>query len=242
MLHTKSNSTLHRLPLVLALGLAVGLLACDEGPVEPAASKVTTAAGVASDAETSSFEARGREDGAVTVPIKIEFDEGSHIVVPFGDPRIPADTPTEDCPVGEANPDLGLPAGFPNGGGVVIIQGTGTASHLGRFEVTQTRCAAQFFPATNPPFVNFDGRGQFTAADGSQLLTEVDYLLTPFTPPSVPRLSREIVGGTGRFAGVAGQLSLVEQAEVTCNDPFCLEGTFVGGASAGELTLPRPGR
>lgn len=240
----KSTSGIRFRKLSLALALTVGLLACDEGPVGPTASDTSLAADAASDAGTSSLEARGRDDGSVIVPIKIEFDQGSHVVVPFGDPRIPAGTPTADCPTGEANPDLGLPAGFPNGGGVVVVEGTGTASHGGRFRSIQTRCAAQFFPATNPPFVNFDGRGQFTAADGSQLFSEVDYLVTPFTPPSVPRLGADIVGGTGRFAGATGQLSLVEEAEVTCTDatPFCLAGTFVGGTIEGELILPRPGR
>lgn len=241
---TTPNLKFRKLALAVALGLTVGLLACDEGPVEPAAPGSSMAADAASDAETSSLEARGRDDGAVTVPIKIEFDGGSFVVVPLGDPRIPADTPTGDCPVGEGNPDLGLPAGFPNGGGVVVIEGTGTASHIGRFDVVQTRCAAQFFPATDPPFVNFDDRTRLTAADGSRLFSETDYLPTPFTPPSVPRPGAEIVGGTGRFAGAAGHLSLAEETEVTCTDatPFCLAGTFVGGAVEGELTLPRPGR
>ncbi|MFW6084139.1 MAG: hypothetical protein ACODAA_02900 [Gemmatimonadota bacterium] len=238
-----SNLSFRQSPLVLALALAVGLVACDEGPVEPEASDTSIAADAASDAETSPLEARGRNGRAVTVPIEVQLDVGSHVVVPFGDSRIPVGTPVEDCPVGEANSDLDLPAGFPNGGGVVIIEGTGTASHLGRFEVTITRCAAQFFPPTDPPFVNFDSRTRFTAADGSRLLTEVDYVMTPFTPPTVPRLPLSIMGGTGRFAGATGHLLPFEEVEVTCTEPtFCLAGTFVGGTSEGELTLPRSGR
>ncbi len=243
----KSTSSFpaRKLPLVFALGLTVGLLACDRGPVEPAASDTSIAADAASDAESAPLEAHGRDDGAVTVPMKIQFRSGSFVVVPSGDPRIPAGTTTDDCPVGEANPELGLPAGFPNGGGVVVFHGTGEATHLGRFEIVQTQCAIQFFPATDPPFVNLDLWSRITGADGSEMFTRGPYATVgSFTPPSVPRPIFDIVGGTGRFEGATGWVPQSVGGEATCTDAsgFCLEGTFTGGTTEGELTLPRPGR
>lgn len=217
----------HTIPSALAL--VVGLVfvgACDEGPAAP----------------DPGFSVLGQDGETVTVPIKIQFREGSFVVVPFGDARIPAGTPTDDCPVGEADPELGIPAGFPNGGGVVVIEGTGEATHLGRFEVIQTQCAVQFFPATDPPFVNFDLRSTLTGADGDQIFVHGPFASTPFTPPAVPRQTFEIVGGTGRFEGASGWTPESAGGEVTCTDdtPFCLEGTFTGGVTEGEITIPRP--
>ena len=97
--------------LVLITGLFT-LEACDETPAAP---------------EDASLNVLGLEDGTVTVPMKIQFREGSFVVVPSGDPRIPDGTTTEDCPVGEESPDGVLPAGFPNGGGMVVSRGTGEA-------------------------------------------------------------------------------------------------------------------
>lgn len=212
--------------LAAALVALLGLEGCDRPPAAP----------------DSIANAVGREDGTVVLPLEIRFDKGTFIVVPFGDPRIPAGTPTAPCPVGEANPDLGLPAGFPNGGGVVVIEGTGHARHLGRFDVVGTRCAVQFFPPTDPPFVNFDLRSTLTAADGSQLFIRGDFATTPFTPPAVGRPIFEIVGGTGRFEGASGSVPQSAGGDVTCSDSsgLCLEGTFMGGSTQGEIVLPRP--
>lgn len=203
-----------------------GLQACDDAPAAPDLSP----------------SALGRDGGAVTVPMKIQFGEGSFVVVPFGAPEIPEGTPTGGCPVGDANPDLGLPGGFPNGGGVVVSHGSGEATHLGRLEFVDTRCAVQFFPATDPPFVNFDVRATLIGPAGDRIFYRAPFALTPFTPPGVPGPVFEIVGGTGRFEGAAGQLSPTEELTVTCTDdtPFCLAGTLTGGALEGEITIPRP--
>lgn len=210
--------------VVMVTGLTV--LACNEQPVMP---------------DTAMSTVLGRDDGTVTVPIKIHFTEGSFVVVPFGDPRIPSGTPTETCPVGEANPALGLPAGYPNGGGVAVIEGTGHATHVGRLDVVQTQCAVQFFPATDPPFVNFALRSTITAADGSQLFIRADFATTPFTPPEIGRPVFEIVGGTGRFEGATGSVPASRGGEVTCTDAsgLCLEGIFRDLSTSGDLTLPR---
>lgn len=184
----------------------------------------------------------GRDDGTVALRFEVRFDGGTFVVVPFGDSRIPPGTPTTGCPVGEANPGLGLPAGFPNGGGVVVIEGTGHALHIGRFDFVQTQCAAQFFPPTDPPFVNFDLRSTITAADGSQLFIRGEFATTPFTPPEVARPTLEIVGGTGRFEGAGGSVPQSAGGEVACIDSsgLCLEGTFTGGTTRGTIVLPRP--
>lgn len=221
---------LTRSALGAAAAVVAGLLflACSETPASPEASL--------------DLDAFGRSGGEVTLPIKIQLREGSFVVVPFGDSRIPEGTPTDDCPVGDANPDLGVPAGFPNGGGVVVSQGTGEATHLGRVEFVDTRCAVQFHPVTEPPFVNFDVRTTYTGADGDQIFVRAPFALTPFTPPEVQTPIIEIVGGTGRFEGATGQLSPSGELNVTCTDetPFCLAGTFTGGTLEGELTIPRP--
>lgn len=210
--------------LTIVAGLVVS--ACNETPASPEAS----------------LKALGGNGGSVTVPIEIQFREGSFVVVPSGDPRIPAGTTTDGCPVGEANADLGLPAGFPNGGGVVVTEGTGEATHLGRFEFVQTQCAIQFFPATDPPFVNFDLWSRLIGADGSEILIQGPFAKTGLTPASVPRPIFDIVGGTGRFEGATGSVPQSVGLEVTCTDDsgLCLAGTFTGGETEGEITIPRP--
>lgn len=176
----------------------------------------------------------GHDNGSVTIPIKIHWGEGSHIVVPFADPRVPDSVDTENCPTG--------PGGFPNGGGIVISSGDGEARHLGRLTEFSTRCAVQFFPPTDPPFVNFNLRTTLTAANGDQIFGSMEYAETPFTPPDVEARMLQITGGTGRFAGASGWLTPSRNLEVTCTDDsgFCLEGTWSGGTAEGQLIIPRP--
>lgn len=205
----------------------LALQACDDGPAAP----------------DLSLNSLGDGDGAVTLPMEIHWGEGTFVVVPFDDPRVPDDTPVENCPdAGQANPDLGIPAGFPNGGGIVISQGDGEGRHLGRLAEFSTRCAVQFFPPTDPPFVNFDLRGTVTGADGDQIFVRAEFAKTPFTPAAVPDPQVEVIGGTGRFEGASGQLTPTRGGETTCTDDsgLCLEGTWSGGFVEGEITIPRP--
>lgn len=217
------------IPTLLGVAAALGLFTgCqDSPPLSPAA---------------PSLDRLGRVEEGVTVPVRIDWNRGSFVGMPFGDPRIPEGTPTDDCPVGEANMALGIPAGFPNGGGVIVSHGDGYGRHLGHFTVRDTRCAVQFFPPTDPPFVNFDARITLTAADGDKIFVRVGYTPTPFTPEGIEGPAAEIVGGTGRFEGATGTLHSGELFSVTCTDegPFCLEGTWSGGYVEGEITIPRP--
>lgn len=212
--------------LITFAGL-VSLEACNETPSTP-------------DLSADVF---GHDGGTVTVPMKIEWGEGTFVVVPFDDPRVPESTPVENCPDGgQANPDIGLPEGFPNGGGVVVSGGDGEATHLGRLTEFSTRCAVRLFPPTDPSFVNFDLRGTLTGANGDQIHVRAEYAKTPFTPAGVPTLQVMVVGGTGRFEGAFGQLTPTQGGQVTCTDDsgLCLEGTWSGGFVEGELTIPRP--
>ena len=85
------------------------------------------------------------------------------------------------------------------------ITGTqeGTASHLGRFTATSVDIVDI---ATNTSTGTFN----FTAADGDQLFATTTGVENELIPPNISHitLSAEIVGGTGRFAGATGALTI----------------------------------
>lgn len=174
------------------------------------------------------------DDGFVTLPFKVQWGEGSHIVVPFNDPLVPESFDTSACPTG--------PGGFPNGGGVVITSGYGEASHLGRLSNAGARCAVQFFPPTDPPFVNFNLRATLTAANGDRIFGSMEYAPTPFTPADVESKVLEITGGTGRFEDASGWLMTSQESEISCTDDsgLCLAGTWSGGSGEGQLIIRKP--
>lgn len=183
----------------------------------------------------------GRDDGTVTIPIEIQWGEGGWVVVPFDHPLVPDGTPTQNCPDdGQANPALGLPAGFPNGGGILVDEGTGIGRRLGKLTLNSTRCALQFFPLTDPPFANFDLRATLTAANGDQIFIRNEFVTTSTTPPEFSTPNAQIVGGTGRFEGATGWTTPTEGIDIFCDDPLCLTGTWSGGFIIGEITIPRP--
>lgn len=164
------------------------------------------------------------------VPFKIGPQVGSFFGVPFGDPRIPPGTPTENCPVG--------PGGFPNGGGISISEYTANGRHMGRVTIRQTQCLIQFFPDTDPPLASFDLNWTITTANGDQVFVHNDFLPF-FAPETTP--PGEIVGGTGRFEGATGWvLPNLDSPLVVVpddpNDPFVLSGTFTGGGWIGEIS------
>jgi hypothetical protein len=79
----------------------------------------------------------------------------------------------------------------------------GTASHLGRFTATSV-------DVVNETNNTATGTLYFTAANGDRLLTTTIGAENSFTPPNISHVTSTatIVGGTGRFAGATGSLTI----------------------------------
>jgi hypothetical protein len=86
---------------------------------------------------------------------------------------------------------------------VITTTQTGTATHLGQF----TAISVDRVNTTNNTAT---GTFNFTAANGDQLLTTTQGVENEFVPPNVSKviLDARIVGGTGRFAGATGALTI----------------------------------
>jgi hypothetical protein len=85
----------------------------------------------------------------------------------------------------------------------VVVEATGTATHLGQFAVSAphfvdlpTRTAAGYY--------------EFTAANGDKVYGEFTGQATPTSTPGVISIveSVTITGGTGRFAGASGSFTV----------------------------------
>jgi hypothetical protein len=112
----------------------------------------------------------------------------------------------------------------------LVITGmeAGTATHLGRFTaVSEDR-------ATNNSGI---GTFNFTAANGDQLWTTTVGVATELVPPNVSNvtLAATIVGGTGRFAGATGGLT-IRFTEVI---DFATNSATGSGTIEGHLNLNR---
>jgi hypothetical protein len=87
----------------------------------------------------------------------------------------------------------------------LVITGTeaGTAAHLGRFSATSE-------DRVNTTNVTSTGTFNFTAANGDQLWTTTSGVENESVPPNVSKvtLAATIIGGTGRFAGATGGLTI----------------------------------
>ena len=85
---------------------------------------------------------------------------------------------------------------------LLIYEGAGTATHLGRFTIAGTECAL-FDMADPSTLMSGEGRYVFTAANGDQLFVAYDRTTIGFEPPPSPRItwstSAYATGGTGRF-------------------------------------------
>ena len=79
----------------------------------------------------------------------------------------------------------------------------GTATHLGRF-------TAAFADVIDIATATATGTIDFTAADGDRLYTTTAGGEEAFTPPNIGsvRLLATVTGGTGRFAGATGTLTV----------------------------------
>ena len=106
---------------------------------------------------------------------------------------------------------------------VADLEGTGNASHLGRFTFRSTALvdfAANIGLAT----------WTFTAANGDTLTaTATGSADPPATPPILHVVERaEITGGTGRFAGATGSFTMERYYDIDTGATF---GTFEGTIS-----------
>jgi hypothetical protein len=81
----------------------------------------------------------------------------------------------------------------------IQIQGTGTATHLGRLTTVQSHCV------TPPSFDFTNGQFTLTAANGDQLFGTYEGEFLPLDPP-LAAIDGELTftGGTGRFVGATG--------------------------------------
>jgi hypothetical protein len=111
-----------------------------------------------------------------------------------------------------------------------VITGTaeGTATDLGRFTATtESRSTNNTATCT----------WNFTAANGDQLSTTTVGVANEFIPPNVSKvtLAATIVGGTGRFAGATGTLTIHNTQVID----FATSSSTGGGTIEGQLNLNR---
>jgi hypothetical protein len=81
------------------------------------------------------------------------------------------------------------------------IEGSGTASHVGRFSIGKSMCLDPTTGAVT------DGDGMLVAANGDRIHMEFIGQLVELEPPTF-ELLYAIVGGTGRFENAAGELAI----------------------------------
>ena len=107
-------------------------------------------------------------------------------------------------------------------------EATGIASHLGRFTAT-------FVDTVDLAAATGTGTFNFTAANGSQLFTETTSGEDSFTPPNISHVAYNatIVGGTGRFAGATGTLTI----ESTSKIDFVAQTSEGTGSFEGHINL-----
>ena len=112
----------------------------------------------------------------------------------------------------------------------LVITGTqtGTATHLGRF----TAASVDRVNTTNNTGT---GTFNFTAANGDQLLTTTNGAENEFVPPNVSKVTvnATIVGGTGRFAGAGGAITL----RITETIDFVTNRSTGSGTFEGSISL-----
>ena len=113
-----------------------------------------------------------------------------------------------------------LPPGFLS----ISFEGTGNATHLGRFTV-------EIRIVLNTTDRTLTGTYEFTAANGDTLTAAVTGK-SPLMPPGVPQTSVEtatITGGTGRFASASGSFTVERVVDLAT---FLTTGSFNGTISS----------
>jgi hypothetical protein len=94
---------------------------------------------------------------------------------------------------------FGLPGLCGDGSLQVVIEGSGTATHFGRYSYAATEC---FSPITGA----FTGVPTISTANGDELFGTYSGQVAPTSDPDVVTYTESLVisGGTGRFAGASG--------------------------------------
>lgn len=119
-----------------------------------------------------------------------------------------------------------LPPGFLS----ISFEGTGNATHLGRFTV-------EIRIVLNTTDRTLTGTYEFTAANGDTLTAAVTGQ-SPLMPPGVPQTSVEtatITGGTGRFASASGSFTAERVVDLAT---FLTTGSFNGTISSPGAVEP----
>jgi hypothetical protein len=119
-----------------------------------------------------------------------------------------------------------LPPGFLS----ISFEGTGNATHLGRFTV-------EIRIVLNTTDRTLTGTYEFTAANGDTLTAAVTGQ-SPLMPPGVPQTSVEratITGGTGRFASASGSFTAERVVDLAT---FLTTGSFNGTISSPGAVNP----
>jgi hypothetical protein len=114
----------------------------------------------------------------------------------------------------------------------LIVRGTvaGTATYLGRF-------SGSYEDLVDLATVSSTGTFTLTAANGDQLFTTTVGREDQFTPPNISHVTviATIVGGTGRFAGATGSLTI----EHTSAIDFQAATSTGSGTIRGHISLAR---
>jgi hypothetical protein len=106
-----------------------------------------------------------------------------------------------------------IPGSCTDGGLQVVIGGTGTATHIGRYTYTAVEC---FNASTGL----FEGEATFISPNGDTLFGTYRGRVSETDDPLVIIYEEElsITGGTGRFADVTGQLFVTGLANLGTGD------------------------
>jgi hypothetical protein len=110
----------------------------------------------------------------------------------------------------------------------VEVEGTGNATHLGRFTWVATLVA-------NNATGKAAGSYQFPAANGDVLFTHFVGLGKPTETPGVLSIVDDvtITGGTGRFAGATGTFNFKHLYDITAGTTFgSIDGTIASTGAA----------
>lgn len=110
----------------------------------------------------------------------------------------------------------------------IDLSGTGHAAHLGNFTLSMDA-------ALNIPTRTAIGTAEFTAANGDKIFTDVAGQATPTADPEFITIveNHTIAGGTGRFAGASGTITLKRTENTVTN--------VSSGSFCGTVVLPAKG-